>query len=819
MMKRYYYLLLVVSSATAMLFPSSSTLHAADNPFTIHERGSASYTSGPFGQTINPVFADLQSTPLVAYQYSFYDGRKSGDHFVQAGYWGFTFLYGRFQDIYLKDIDAIDHAGASYFSFTKGVMIKNIFGFGLSYSFSKSSVRSFKGYRGIDFGLLLRPWRYVSFGFVMDDAWGIVNGNRTKWRQIYSVSLRPWWDRLTLSMDVVYEKGDRPSGLNYRFTADLRLWYDISLFVTGDIHRSFLFGLSMPLWFHSYPSAGIEAHYYRGMYGGGAPDRNSFGCSFSLAANRSALALPGRGRYLKIVVDGSVSEIEKRSFWGTEATVFYDVAAAIDRAAGDPALDGIIVQINGAGPGLAQVQELRQGLKKARSRGKKVYAVMSAPGNKEYYLASAADRIFFTPNSPFYITGLKAQVYFFKGLMDKVGVRFESVKRGTYKSFNEAFTREQMSEAVRENITSLLSDLNRQYVDDIMADRGISRETIDDIFARGSLEPAEAVKNRFVDSIGYPDDAVESIGRGISVVSLSSYLKEENVDHRWGMVPKIAVVVIEGSIVSGDSFDTGWFRSIGDEAYRKALETAFRDPAAKAVVIRVNSGGGSAAASDVMWDALVRLKKKYRKPVVFSFGNIAASGGYYVACTGSRIFSNPGTTTGSIGVVFGKITLEELYRKLGIHKDVIKMSEFADIFSESRRLTGKETALLQKGIDFSYDRFTGKVMEARRMSAADIARVAEGRVFTGSQALDKRLADENGGIVAAVEYARYLARIDDRFEVAKFPDERGPLFELFKLPEFKMLSEQVRGLLQNAEYLKLKDERALYLFPYRVDIE
>ncbi len=819
MKKNIFVLALGLSALFLVLHLTGRPVSAAENPFSIQERGSASHSSGPFGQTINPVFADLQSTPLLAYQYSFYDGRKSGDHFIQAGYFGFTFLYGKYQDVYLKNIDNIDHAGASYFSFTKGVMIKNIFGFGLSYSFSKSSVRSFKGYQGLDFGLLLRPCRYISLGFVMDDAWGIVNGNRLRWRQIYSISIRPYWERLTLSLDVVYEKGDRASGLNYRLTADLRLWYDISLFVTGDRNLDFLFGLSFPLYFHTYPSAGIAPHYYRSMNSGNAPDRNSFGFSMPLAANGSALAIPGRGRYLKIVVDGSINEIEKRSFWGRETTVFYDVVAAIDRAAGDTALDGIIVQIDRAGIGFGQIQELRQGLKKARSKGKKVYAIMSRPGNKEYYLASSADRIYFTPNTPFYITGLKAQVYFFKGLMDKVGVQFESVKRGTYKSFNEAFTREHMSEAFRENITSLLADLNGQYVGDIMADRGIPQNVIDDIFARGSLDPDEAVKNHFVDSIGYPDDAVENIGRGISMVGLSSYKKEVRINHRWGMVPKIAVIVIDGSIVSGSSFETGWFRSIGDAAYRKALELAFKDNATRAVVIRVNSGGGSAAASDLMWNAVVKLKKKYRKPVVFSFGNIAASGGYYAACTGDTIFSNRGTTTGSIGVVFGKITLEELYKKLGISKDVIKMSEFADIFSESRRLTGKEATLLQKGIDFTYDRFTGKVMEARKISAADINRMAEGRVFTGLQALDRRLADETGGIVAAVEYARNLARIDERFEIVKFPDERGPLFDLFRLPEFKLLSDHIRDLLQNAEYLRLKDEKALYLFPYRVEIE
>ncbi len=818
-MKKIYFRHISLSASILIILFSLAPLFAAENPFSIQERGSASHSSGPFGQTINPVFAGLQSTPLLAYQYTFYDGKMSGDHFIQAGYWGLTFLYGWFQDVYVDDIDRMDHAGASYFSFTWGHMFKNIFGFGLTYSFSESSVKRFKGYEGLNFGFLLRPCRYVSLGYVVYDAWGVVNGNTIDWRQIFSLSIRPYWERLSLSMDIVYQKGDDAADLNYKFTADLRFWYDISLFVTGDIRQNFLFGMSMPIYFHTYPSTGIAPHYYRTMNSGGEPGQNSIGFSIPLIANASALAIPGKGRYLKIVIDRGINEIEKRSFWGKEATVFYDVAAAIDRACTDAAVDGIIMQIDGAGIGFGQIQELRQGLKKARSRGKKVYAIMSGPGNKEYYLASAADKICFTPSTPFYITGLKAQVYFFKGLMDKVGVKFESVKRGAYKSFSEAFTREHMSEAFRENITSLLEDLNRQYVDDIMKDRGISQKVIDDIFAGGSLDPSEAVANHFVDSIGYADDALDTIGHGITTVSLSSYMKEERMDHRWGMAPKIAIIVIDGSIVTGNSFNTGWFRSIGDAAYRKALEGAFKDPVTRAVVIRINSGGGSASASDAMWDSLVKLKKKYKKPVVFSFGNMAASGGYYVACSGDTIFSNRGTTTGSIGVVLGKITLEELYKKLGVNKDVIKMSDFADIFSESRHLTDREVALLQKGIDFSYNRFTGKVMEARKISTEDITRVAEGRVFTGQQAQQKKLIDETGGIIAAVEYARHLAKIDDRFEIAKYPDERGPLFELFKLPEFKMLSEQIQGLLQNAEYLRLKDEKALFLFPYRVEIE
>ena len=398
-------------------------------------------------------------------------------------------------------------------------------------------------------------------------------------------------------------------------------------------------------------------------------------------------------------------------------------------------------------------------------------------------------------------------------------MEFESFKHGAYKSFNETFTREHMSAEFRENMTALLTSLNDRFIGDIVADRAISRETVDEIIGRGSLTPEEAVKSGLVDRVGYPDEITEDIGKYSSTISLSSYLKAPVREYEWGPVPRVALVAIEGSIVSGNTFSTGWFRMIGNEAYEDALGKAFADPSVRAVVIRVNSGGGSAAASDYMLNALVKLKKKHPKPVVFSFGNIAASGGYYIACTGDRIFADPGTVTGSIGVVFGKITLEELYRKLGISKDTITMSEFADVFSESRHLTDREKKLLQSGVDFTYDRFTGMVARARGMQPGDVARVAEGRVFTGAQARDNRLVDEAGGLITAVEYAARVAKIDGRFEVVKLPDERGPLFDPLRLPELEVMAEQIRGLIQSAEYLKLKDEKALYLYPYRVEIE
>ncbi len=813
---RFFILML----AAFFFLTGSELLASAKNPFAVPERGSASFSSGPFGQTLNPVFADLQSTPLLAYQYSFFDGRKEANHFAQAGLFGFTFLYGNFQEMYQKEWDRIVHAGASYYRFTKGIFLYNLIGLGASYSLSKSQVRKYSGYQGVDVSLLFRPWRYISFGFVMKDAWAEIHGDRIKWQEVYSLSIRPYFERFTISFDVIRKRGSKASKLNYKAAVDVRLWYDISLFASLDRDLNLLFGVSLPLQLSSFYVSGVGLHYNRTNHRGGAPDQNTIGASLLTAKNSASLRIPITSNYVMIKLDGSIPEIEKRSFLEGEPTVFLDILRCIKKAAADPLIDGIVLQINKTGIGFAQVQELRGEIKNARSHGKKVYAIMRITGNKEYYLAAAADKIIFTPNSTFYLTGLSAQVYFFKGLMDKIGVRFESVKRGPYKSFDESFTREHMSAEFRENMTSMVKDLNNQFVNDIITDRGLPSDAIDRLFARGQMTPDEAVRNRFVDEVGYPDEALESISGNVTLVRAMEYLKDKAFEHSWGPVRHIAVVYIDGSIVSGGNFKTGWFKSLGDAKFKSMLESAFANPFTAAVVVRVNSGGGAANASDYMWNSLIKLKKKYNKPVVFSFGNMAASGGYYVACTGDTIFSDRGTITGSIGVVFGKITLEGLYKKLGINKDIIKMSEFADIFSESHRMTDKERRLLREGIGFIYDRFTGRVVEGRKINAANISRIAEGRVFSGLQAKDRRLIDEAGGLIAAIEYARQIAKIDGSIEIDKYPKDCKPLLDLFDLlPDLDFLSQQMGGIIRNLSHIQLKEEGALYLFPYQVEIE
>jgi protease-4 len=280
-------------------------------------------------------------------------------------------------------------------------------------------------------------------------------------------------------------------------------------------------------------------------------------------------------------------------------------------------------------------------------------------------------------------------------------------------------------------------------------------------------------------------------------------------------------VHVSGSIIRGEARRSGWFGpdATGDESYRKTLEQVFGDPAVRAVVIRVNSGGGSATASDFMWHALLEMKKKYDKPVVFSFGNIAASGGYYIACTGDIIFSGAGTVTGSIGVVMGKVNLGRLYATLGINKNVIKTSEFADIFDESRDLTVRERELLQKAVDFTYRGFTDKVAEARGISRDGIPSVAEGRVFAGSRAKERALVDSIGGLVAAIEYAKGMAGIERRCRIVHLPARKSSIVEMLgsaTAGDALAAIEPIRNALQGLYH---SDEAWLFLYPYRIEIK
>lgn len=224
-------------------------------------------------------------------------------------------------------------------------------------------------------------------------------------------------------------------------------------------------------------------------------------------------------------------------------------------------------------------------------------------------------------------------------------------------------------------------------------------------------------------------------------------------------------------------------------------------------------------ASDFMQAGLIKLHKKYPKPIVFSFGSAAASGGYYIACANGEIVTNRGTLTGSIGVIAGKLTLKQLYEKIGISKETIKTNEMDDIFSESRELSAKERAVIQKEVEFIYDRFTGNVMEYRNIPKSEIADVAEGRVFTGNQAVQNGLADRTGGLAAAIALAKERAGIKRDYVIKELPDRGFALTQLFTNDDARYIQEVLSPFMRNINMVPLADERALLMLPYDIEIK
>lgn len=792
---------------------------------------SVSHSTGAYAPLVNPVFSDATDATSFSYRQLRYHRDGNAVHQLLLNTLGFTFSGTWFNSLYDETADEFTPSRTRLYTVGKGLFWKNVIGIGANYSFTDSGTEGYDDYRSWTLGFLFRPFPFISFGYTARDVNDpSVNSAGLPRTDVFAVSIRPFFHFLTLSADFMRSEGESFSEGHIMYCVDITLPNDVSLFASADNDSNYSAGLSLPLDFSGQSASTAVIDYsVRNRRDAGAA--SVFGVT--VTGERLWRPLISSPLVLKIHIRGNINEIEGDSLLGEDHSTFNNILRSVRYASQDSSVRAILMTVDTANLGLGQIQELREELHRFRRSGKKVYAICMAPGNRAYYLSAAADKIYFTPAESFQISGLAAEVYFFKALLDKIGIRFESVRKGRYKFFNEPFTSTHMSRDYRESLLALMTNLNDQYVLDVAADRHVGREIIEQAFAAGMLTPPEAQSAGLIDSVAYPSAAekevLERLEGNASPVSHGRYLNWDRRTYQWGPVPRIAVIHVTGSIVRGRSDNRGVIspEMTGDESYGQLLKTVFSDKSVLGVVIRVDSGGGSAAASDLMRQSLVEMKKENPKPVVFSFGNIAASGGYYIATTGDRIYADRGSLTGSIGVISGKVSLKRLYEKIGITKETVKMSEFADIFTESRDLSPEERKVIEKSIEFIYGRFTNFVREARGLEAAQIPLVAEGRVFSGSQAMDKKLVDECGGIMAAVEYARMKAGIRGMYRVVHLPRKRVPLVaQLMELSARRSLRDDlpagIRSLLpmiRNLELLYSRNESALYLFPYRIVIQ
>jgi protease-4 len=389
-------------------------------------------------------------------------------------------------------------------------------------------------------------------------------------------------------------------------------------------------------------------------------------------------------------------------------------------AAADSRIKAVILEPRGVDAGWAKIEEIHAGLEAFRKSGKPLWAFLISPGSKEYYLATAADRVFMGPADVLYLKGMRADMMYFKGTLDKLGVEVQVEHAGKYKDFGDMFTRSSMSPATQEVVNSVLDELYGRLVARVANGRKKTAEDVLALIDRGPFLADQALKAGLVDELRYEDQLFGELktklgGGDVKRVTTDAYLHTPPSSLGLEGKTRVAYVVAQGSITQSSPVDPlSGEGGITAEGFNKILRQVSGDNTIRAVLVRIDSPGGEVVASDEIWREMNLLSKK--KPMVISMSDTAASGGYYMAMTGDPIVAYPGTYTGSIGVVFGKPTLKGLYSKLGITKDGAQRGRFADIDSDYDPLDTAELAKLQEGIDNSYRDFVSKVAAARHKS-------------------------------------------------------------------------------------------------------
>ena len=514
--------------------------------------------------------------------------------------------------------------------------------------------------------------------------------------------------------------------------------------------------------------------------------------ALGLLAVRLASPRVGRRTILELDLDSPVPEAVPEGPLGKRddgALSLRDILTTLERAARDDRVSALIARVGRSGTGLARVQELRDAVVAFRSSGKRAIAFSetfgeSAPGIGSYYLATAFDEIVLQPSGELNVSGLLASATFVKGTLDKLGIVPRFGHRREYKTAMNRLTETALTEAHRESVTRLSESQFGQIAKGVAETRGLTDAEARRLLESGPYAASEALERRLVDRVAYRDEAVaelkESVGEGARLLYLARYRARTKREREKGT--PVALITGIGNVrrgrSTGGSFDER-FRSMGSDTVAAAFRAAVADKKVKAIIFRVDSPGGSYVASDTIWRETVKAREG-GKPVIVTMGNVAGSGGYFVAMAADKIVAQPGTITGSIGVVAGKMVTAGLRAKVGLSTDAVHTSPTATMWSSTFDYSTEEWEKLEGFLDRVYEDFTSKVVAGRRLSAEVVEEIARGRVWSGEDAKERGLIDELGGYPAALLLAREALQVspDAPLRVVPFPRPVSPLARL-----------------------------------------
>lgn len=477
-----------------------------------------------------------------------------------------------------------------------------------------------------------------------------------------------------------------------------------------------------------------------------------------------------------------------------------EIWSGLRRAAADPRIRAVVVEPRDLMVGWGILEELHTDLTDFRKSGKPLIALLHGPGNKEYYVATAADRIYVAPEDLVDVKGLSVGAMYFRNTLDKLGVHADVIHAGKYKDAGDIFTMTAMSPETREVLNNVLDQYYGDLVQTIATARKKSPDEVRKLIDEAPFSGKQALAAGLVDGNGFEDSVAGELKKKLNQGSLTkldfrTYIRAEPPDGFGTGKNRIALIAGSGVIVQGSengalSQDTG----ITSGGFTELLRDAAEDSTIKGAIIRIDSPGGDGVASDDILQAAKDLSRK--KPVVISMSDMAASGGYFIAMTGDPIVAYPNTLTGSIGVIFAKFNLHGLYDKLGITEQVLTRGQFANLYSDYVPMSDADRAKLTSQIDDFYTTFLARVAEGRRRPAAQIAPLAQGRVWLGAQAKQNGLVDQLGGLDQAVEMIKSRAHIapSERVTLVPYPPRRTLFEELFEREQTPQIASGLRAL-------------------------
>ena len=483
---------------------------------------------------------------------------------------------------------------------------------------------------------------------------------------------------------------------------------------------------------------------------------------------------------LMLRIGGDLSEMEPGGVLGQFIEAPPTVRTMVEmirKAKTDRRISSLVIKPAGAGALWGKVQEVRDAIADFRRSGKPAVAYLEYGGEQEFYRASACDKVFLMPSASLDLTGMASYELFLRGMLDKIGAYPDALHIGEYKTASNTLTEHTYTAAHREMAESLNTDLYQQLVRGIADGRHKSEAEVRSLIDHGPFLPEDALKAGLIDELAYEDELVDKVKLGsgkIHYVDMNDYRQVSPTSLGLNRGPKIAVIYASGIIASGKSnYDSPSGTVVGSETLVDYLRKARADSAIRAIVLRIDSPGGSAIASDVIWREVMLTKNQ--KPLIASMSDVAASGGYYIAMPAQAIVAEPSTLTGSIGVVITKFVIDGTLKKVGLNMEGVSQGKYAQMYSPVRPFSPEERARVAENMQATYDTFVEKAAQGRNTTPEKIDAIAQGRVWTGRQAKQLGLVDELGGLERAVAIAKQRAKIaqDTEVELVIYPPKKS----------------------------------------------